>query len=55
MPSTLLGVPRPCHLGAAESTVGTGGRGVGEVGSRNYKGLNVATEEGRIPRGPDLL
>lgn len=55
MSSTLLGVPGACQLGAGESTVGAGGRGVGEVRSRNYKGLNVTTEEGRTPWVPDGL
>ena len=55
MPGTLLGVPGACQLGAGQSSAGAGGRGVGEVGSRNYKDLNVTTEEGRTPWGPDGL
>lgn len=31
MPSTLLGVPGPCYLGAEESRVSAGGGGVGGV------------------------
>ena len=55
MSGTLLGVPGACQLGAGQSSAGAGGRGVGEVGSRNYKDLNVTTEEGRTPWGPDGL
>ena len=55
MPGTLLGVPGACQFGAGQSSVGAGGRGVGEVGSRNYKDLNVTTEEGRTPWAPNGL